>query len=182
MIAHASRHSCHFWSARQSGLTRRCHAHTIAGCALALALAANTRLIELCLDHNRLDDGAACALGGLLTAQGAAGRSGNSSISASGLQVLGLFGNRRIGLKGAHGLAEGIRAAGDWLREVRVELPMDTYHRDGAAELRAAAESWLVGGGESQTAEASAGGGGKGQRGGARAQTRHPLKLVGVPW
>lgn len=85
------------------------------GEAIGLALktnAASSRLRVLSLGFNFMRDAAACAFGEALEAQGTCGRTG------PGLQQLLLFRNEKTGIRGAEGLARGIRAAGDWLHIV----------------------------------------------------------------
>lgn len=112
--------------------------HDDAGVAIATALAQNaraSRLHVLCLDDNKLGDGAACALGAALAAQGGSGR-----MDEGGLRVLTLSKNLNIGEPGAVGLAMGISVAGGWLQ--KIDLVPTSIDEAGRAELYEAAATW----------------------------------------
>lgn len=141
-----------------------------------------SRLAELSLAWNSLGDATAAALGGVLAAQGRAGRcccAGAGAEAAGGLlRLLSLDGNSAISPACVAALAEGIRAAGAWLEGIDL-TDTGVYGADeSGALLREAAERWLRGGpagkGASTAAaapcvsSAQSGGNGSSSRSGAR--------------
>lgn len=113
---------------------RFCSAAAAVSIAFALAeRAATSRLRKLVLVGSDVGDGAFAALGMVLAAQGGCasargGGAGRASAPQPGLSVLELGLNPRVTVSGFRDLARGIRAAGPWVKGVRLDEygePMD---------------------------------------------------------